>query len=213
MSTDSRPRWFIRDVVPGDVTIREPGGDDSFPFRATVLVTATIINGSGGRREVRFEAFAGFVDPENIGDAVTLVVKGGIQGARAAATAFCEAANADVEARNQGDQNRLGAELAEAADEDRVAKLRAMSDQAVIEHAVRGGTVIGPEASNLVVLTGGILRVLREAGFSREEPKQKIEFIFPEGQHIKIYGDHVSLGAVKAHLCDGIPGIKYSKGT
>lgn len=94
MSTDSRQHWFIRDVVPGDVTIREPGGDDSFPFRATVVVTATIINGCGGRSEVRFDAFAGFVDPENIGDVVTLVVEGGIKGARKAARAYCDAANA-----------------------------------------------------------------------------------------------------------------------
>jgi hypothetical protein len=58
-------------------------------------------------------------------------------------------------------------ERAKAADAERIAKLRGMSDRDVIEHAVRGGTAIGPDPGDLVVLVPSILRVLSEAGFVR----------------------------------------------
>jgi hypothetical protein len=94
MSTDNRLRWFIRDVVPGDVSIGDPGPGD-FEFRATVRVTATVINGCGGRSEIRFDAYAGFPNHGRTGDVVGHVVKNGIKGAREAAQAFCDAANAE----------------------------------------------------------------------------------------------------------------------
>lgn len=98
MSTKSRPRWIIRDVIPGDVSIGDPGPADGFQFRATARVTATVINSCGGRSEIRLDAYCGFSNHELAGDAVALVVKGGIEGARKAARAFCDAANADLEA-------------------------------------------------------------------------------------------------------------------
>lgn len=98
MPTGSKPRWFIRDVVPGDVSIGDPGPGDGAEFRATVRVTATVINRCGGRSEIRFDAYCGFSNHEQTGEVVAVVVKGGIEGARKAAQAFCDAANADLEA-------------------------------------------------------------------------------------------------------------------
>lgn len=98
MSTNTRPRWFIRDVIPGDVLIGDPGAGDGCEFRATVRVTATVINGCGGRSEIRFDAYCGFSNHEDAGNVVAIVVKGGIEGARKAARAFCDAANADHDA-------------------------------------------------------------------------------------------------------------------
>jgi hypothetical protein len=94
---DSKFRWVIRDVVPGDVTIGDPGPRDGFLFRATLKVTATVMNGCGGRSEIQFHAYSGFSRHEHVGDAVALVVKGGIQGAREAARAYCDAANAAID--------------------------------------------------------------------------------------------------------------------
>lgn len=99
-------------------------------------------------------------------------------------------------------------ERAAIADAERIAKLRAMSDEDAVQFAIK-------EASD-VFATGELherlLSALREAGFVRGQPKQSIEFIFPGGHHIKIYGDHASLGCVREHLCDAFPGMKYSKG-
>ncbi|WP_298958525.1 hypothetical protein [uncultured Methylobacterium sp.] len=58
-------------------------------------------------------------------------------------------------------------ERAKAVEAERIAKLRGMPDWDVIEHAVRGGTAIGPDLGDLVVLAPSILRVLSEAGFVR----------------------------------------------
>ena len=95
MAKGSRLRWVIRDVVPGDVTIGDPGSHDRDLFRATVRVTATVINGCGGRSEIHFDACSGIAEHGHVAAVVAWVVKNGIDGARAAATAFFEAANAD----------------------------------------------------------------------------------------------------------------------
>jgi hypothetical protein len=60
-----------------------------------VRVTATVINGCGGRSEIRFDARSGIQKQEDVAAVVSWVVKTGIEGARKAATAFCDTANAD----------------------------------------------------------------------------------------------------------------------
>lgn len=100
---DIKNRWFIRDVVSGDVSIGDPGPGDGFLFRATLKVTATVMNGCDGRSEIQFHAYSGFSKHEHVGDAVALVVTGGIQGAREAARAYCDAANAAIESAIRND--------------------------------------------------------------------------------------------------------------
>lgn len=110
MATDIRMHWFIRDVIPGDVSIGDPGHHDPFLFRATVRVTATVINGCGGRSEIQFDARSGIEKQEDVAAVVSWVVKTGIEGARKAATAFCDTANADQDwaIRNDATARRTG---------------------------------------------------------------------------------------------------------
>lgn len=90
--------------------------------------------------------------------------------------------------------------------EARIADLRALSDIEAVEAAFEANQVMNswpPEPA---------LQVLRDAGFTREKPKRRISFVFPGGHSIELFGTREDLGCVKAHLCDAVPGIKYSKG-
>jgi len=39
-----------------------------------------------------------------------------------------------------------------------------------------------------------------------------ISFVFPGGHSIEVHGTREGLGCVRDHLCDAVPGTKYSKG-
>lgn len=99
-------------------------------------------------------------------------------------------------------------ERAAAAEAERIARLRTMSDLDAVQFAMKQAS----DVFALGELPERLLAALRDAGFVREEPKQKIEFIFPGGHHIKLYGSREALGCVREHLCAAIPGLKYSKG-
>jgi len=89
---------------------------------------------------------------------------------------------------------------------ERLADLRSLSDIEAVEAAFEANQVMNswpPEPA---------LQVLRDAGFTREKPKRRISFVFPGGHSIELFGTREDLGCIKAHLCDAVPGIKYSKG-
>ncbi|WP_342110731.1 hypothetical protein [Methylobacterium sp. SI9] len=98
--------------------------------------------------------------------------------------------------------------------EHAIATLRALSDDEVVVRALNAGKSAGEvrHGDPTLIDIDEVLCVLREAGFSREGSKQKIEFIFPEGHHIELYGSSEALGCVREHLCSAFPGMKYSKG-
>ncbi|SFM30906.1 hypothetical protein [Methylobacterium pseudosasicola] len=98
--------------------------------------------------------------------------------------------------------------------EQAIAELRAMSDNEVIVRALNAGKSAARVLYDnpTMIEIDEVLRVLREAGFSREEPKQNIEFIYPGGKHIEIYGSKEALESVRDDLCGAFPGMKYSKG-
>jgi hypothetical protein len=102
---------------------------------------------------------------------------------------------------------RARREEKETAERDRIAKLRAMDDDAVIDEVI-GESVEYPERWESDVA----LKILRDAGFVRELSRQRISFVFPGGHSIELFGSKEDLGCVKDHLCDAVPGIKYSKG-
>lgn len=118
-----------------------------------------------------------------------------------------------VAALPQAERDYFDGMLADVRAEDaaakRIAKLRALGDlQAldfILKDARRGPTIFDLD---MIAVAKGLV----EAGFVREEPKLSITFIFPEGHKTEIFGSKEALGCVKAHLCDAIPGLKYSKG-
>ncbi|QEE39815.1 MULTISPECIES: hypothetical protein [unclassified Methylobacterium] len=106
----------------------------------------------------------------------------------------------------EGSVRSIRAERA-LAEEERIAALRALSDHAAID-AVIERTVEYPERWD----STDVLEELRHAGFVREEPKQRISFVFPGGHSIEVFGTREDLGCVKDHLRDAVPGIACSKG-
>lgn len=83
-----------------------------------------------------------------------------------------------------------------------MAKLRAMDDEDVILDILDRAQ---PDVQ-------WALGILRDAGFIREQPKLRIEFVFPAGHRIELFGTKEDLGCVKSHLSDAVPGLKHSKG-
>ena len=75
----------------------------------------------------------------------------------------------------EGSVRSIRAERA-LAEEERIAALRALSDHAAID-AVIERTVEYPERWD----SAAVLEELRHAGFVREEPKAKFEFVFTDG--------------------------------
>lgn len=106
----------------------------------------------------------------------------------------------------EGSVRSIRAERA-LAEEERSAALRALSDYAAID-AVIERTVEYPERWD----SAAVLEELRHAGFVREEPKAKIEFVFTDGHSIEVFGGKEGIDLLRDHLLKSDPGLRYSKG-